>query len=141
MFKIFGRKFFQGRSFFSMVKLFWKKRVGFMGSQFFVWKNFYEGAFLNWVNFFCVIYFNNRHLILTKGTTPGYRGDYHQDYPSPRTAPVCKSKVGYYKFMVREVVLLSRPGLSRNPTKHNCQTIVSKNNCQQHCWQLRFVSF
>ena len=126
MFKIFGRKFFQCRSFFSLVKLFSKKEVGFMVSQFFVWKIFYEGVFLKGVIFFCRIYFDNRQLILTKGTTPGYRGDYHQDYPSPRTAPVRNSKVGHYKFMIREVVWLSRPELPRNPTKHNCQVLSQK---------------
>lgn len=88
----------------------------------FLWGGFSGNLISNWKK----IGTAERHSKIDQSISPGYRGDYHQDYPSPRTTPVCKSKVGHYKFMVREVVWLFRPGLPRNPTKHNCQVLHQK---------------
>jgi len=44
----------------------------------------------------------------------------------PGLPPSVIQKLVDNKFMVWEVVWLSRPGLPRNPTKHNCQVLYQK---------------
>jgi len=102
MFKIFGRKFFHGRSFFSLLKLFSKKEGRFSERSKFWLENFWT---------------HDRLPSLEHVPRKGGIGIYTKDYPSPRTAPIRNSKVGHYKFKVWEVVWIFRPGLPINPTK------------------------
>jgi hypothetical protein len=118
-----GRKFFLVGRLLAWSTFFQKWKVGFLGGQILAGKIFSGGVFF---------------------LMGSFSGDFRSTWQKIQTAV----PLPYLARKVAQVIYrITIPGLPRQevlpllPTEYKLPGIVSKNNCQQHCWQLNLCHY